>query len=239
MNTQSKTVLILVLGCAFFFWGCENKDSESTKTAQELAAVKAELAAAREQTAKLKTELAASQQEAAFLNSVITKIEAAHEDMESPPAKKSEISSEDIDKLRTEIKMLSQERDLLRRKVKTLTAQRNAPAAAPKTPSPLIIDSPLEQAKPPKSEIEPPQNTETAEKLQAAPSDSQSKDLQLAKKLQDAQSYVQSGNWQAAERLMMEIRAADPNYPGIDRLNSQIQNVKAQLTMPGALGRTH
>jgi hypothetical protein len=60
----------------------------------------------------------------------------------------------------------------------------------------------------------------------------ESKPLQnasLATKLQEAESYLNATNWQAAERLFWEIRAADANYPGLDALNSRIQNLKSRL----------
>jgi hypothetical protein len=51
----------------------------------------------------------------------------------------------------------------------------------------------------------------------------------LAKKLQEAESYLNARNWQAAERLFWEINATDANYPGLDALNSRIQNLKSRL----------
>lgn len=236
MNFNSKNVLILVLGCAVFFCGCRKKNPEQEKMTQELASVKTELAAAREQAAELKMELEAAQQEAESLKLAIAEEQISQEAAQAESTNTNEISSTDVDKLRAEIKTLLEERDLLRRKVKMLTTQKNNVTAAPKTPSPSTIDSPKQQTAPPKTATQPQQDIKPAEKPQAAPSASQTKDAQLAQKLLDAQSYVQSGNWQAAERLMMEIRTEDPNYPGISELASQIQNVKARLMTPGTPG---
>ena len=62
-----------------------------------------------------------------------------------------------------------------------------------------------------------------------SPSAKPAHDPALVKKIQEAESYVQAGNWQAAERLFLEIQAADPNYPGLDALNSRIQNMKTRI----------
>jgi hypothetical protein len=62
-----------------------------------------------------------------------------------------------------------------------------------------------------------------------APASKPLQNASLATKLQEAESYLNATNWQAAERLFWEIRATDANYPGLDALNSRIQNLKSRL----------
>lgn len=50
----------------------------------------------------------------------------------------------------------------------------------------------------------------------------------LAAKLQQAQSQLNAGNWQAAEKLLMEIRSANSNYPGVAALASRVEFEKAK-----------
>jgi hypothetical protein len=90
-----------------------------------------------------------------------------------------------------------------------------APTPMPTDVNDTAIDFYETQFKPDMSEL-PAQSS-------AAPQ----KEVALAKKFQEAESYVQAGNWQAAERLRVEISEVNPNYMGLDSLNSMINNAKA------------
>jgi hypothetical protein len=54
----------------------------------------------------------------------------------------------------------------------------------------------------------------------------------LATQLQEAQAYLDADNWQAAERLILKIRAANPNYPGLAALASTVEKEKAKSKTP-------
>ena len=51
----------------------------------------------------------------------------------------------------------------------------------------------------------------------------------LATQLQEADAQVNAGNWQVAERLLLEIRAENPNYPGLAALASRVEIEKAKV----------
>ena len=78
----------------------------------------------------------------------------------------------------------------------------------------------------PPSGVDQSQNQTDKPKVAAQPQAVKPQNDPLAKKLQEAESYVAAGNWQAAERLLLEIRVTEPNYPGLDALNSRVQNMK-------------
>jgi soluble cytochrome b562 len=50
----------------------------------------------------------------------------------------------------------------------------------------------------------------------------------LEQKLNETNSYVQSGNLEAAEKTINDIRSIDPEYPGLDSVNSRFEAAKAQ-----------
>lgn len=50
----------------------------------------------------------------------------------------------------------------------------------------------------------------------------------LAAELQEAEAKANAGNWQAAEQMLVEIRAANPNYPGVSVLASRVETQKAK-----------
>jgi hypothetical protein len=47
-------------------------------------------------------------------------------------------------------------------------------------------------------------------------------------KLQEADSYIQAGNLDAAQRIIMEITAKAPEYPGLDAVNARLQQAKVE-----------
>lgn len=50
----------------------------------------------------------------------------------------------------------------------------------------------------------------------------------LEQKLSEANSQLQAGNIEAAEKIINDIRSIDPEYPGLDSVNSRFEAAKAQ-----------
>jgi septal ring factor EnvC (AmiA/AmiB activator) len=218
---KSNFVLISILAViAVVFCGCEKKDVQQEKMARELASVKAELVTMQEQVTALQAALATARQEIAAIKTELAEGQAGQKKIQNESQLSYNRLSHDVEKLRAELKSASQVRDQLQEKVRTLTVEKKEAEARVNTESQTTYGL-RQQVKELEAKLEPLQNA------------------QLAKKLQDAESYVQSGNWQAAEQLMVEIRSVNPNYPGLDALNSRINIVRSQPTTPnGSSGQT-
>lgn len=122
------------------------------------------------------------------------------------------------DALTTELKTtkakmnaISRNRDELTQQVRSLTKEKNSLITMITAASPSAAPKPKEEIKKDPIVVKPSQNAS------------------LAIKLQEAESFIGAGNWPAAERVLGEIRAIDANYPGLDVLNSRIQNLKSRL----------
>jgi hypothetical protein len=55
---------------------------------------------------------------------------------------------------------------------------------------------------------------------------------ELQRKLEDANSYISAANVSAAEKVINEIRAHDPSFPGLDAASSRLEELKAQMADP-------
>jgi chromosome segregation ATPase len=206
--TIGAAISLLVLPCA-----CDRNNPEVEQTRKELKDAQKTLAEMQAVLQKIKADINDVQNEKKLLN---TQFEQAKTDLQ--PASKAldqfnrqaDALAAELETAKAKITSVTKSIDELQQRVSAFKTERNEGFAEVKP-----------QAAPGANSYKPNEQTNKPHAV-AKPQH----DPSLARKLQEAESYVQAGNWQAAERLLLEIQAADPNYPGLDALNSRVQNMK-------------
>jgi chromosome segregation ATPase len=191
---------------------CKPNEAEITRAQMELKDVKAALENTQADLKKMEADMNGVQSERDSLKSSLEKTKAeltsitrAYDRLQQ----QSGAIEKELEGARAELAAAARKRDELLEKVRLLTKEKNDVITMIASAAPADIPKLQEEIK--KNPAKPLQNAA------------------LAAKLQEAESYVQAGNWQAAERLFLEIQAVDPAYPGLDALNSRIQNMKTLL----------
>jgi chromosome segregation ATPase len=194
------------------FSSCDRKDPEETQ--KELKEAQRGLAEMQASLRKMRADINNVQTEKKLLD---TRLEKAQTEL-APALKASDQFKQqadalaaDLEKTKAKIASVTKSLDELQQQISTLRTLKND--ALPKVNTQASSAAPAYQP------------TQTSNQSPAKPQ----YDPALAIKLQEADSYVQAGNWQAAERLFLEIQKANPNYPGLDALNSRVQNMKTRI----------
>jgi chromosome segregation ATPase len=229
MKLEKLVIIALIIVLPMFLGACDSHDPVIGKIDSELKETKAALAETQSELKETKAALKKTQAALEKMQADVTDIEnekdALEDQLEETQAKlksaqkaftklqqRTDACMKELETTQAERAAVLRKCDELQQQVQSLTKEKNAVIAKVVTASPADIPKLQEEIKKDPAAAKPLQNAT------------------LAAKLQEAESYISVGNWQAAERLLVEIRATDANYPGLDILNSRIQNLKSRLT---------
>lgn len=221
MKFEKITIIALIVVLPMFLGACDSSDPGIGKIDSELKETKAVLA---ETQSKLTDTQAALEKMQAEVKNIENEKDSLEDQLEETQTKlksaqdaftklqqRVDACMKELETTKADKAAAIRSRDELQQQVQSLTKEKNDVIDM------VVSASPADM---PKVQEEIKKNPTAAKSAQNA---------SLARKFQEAESYISAGNWQAAERLLWEIRAIDANYPGLDTLNSRIQNLKSQL----------
>jgi|GEM_PF-6864936 chromosome segregation ATPase len=200
---------------------CDRNTPTTDKTRLELKETKAALANTQAALKKKEGELKDLQSQKLSLEDQLEKSTTRLKSTQQAFDKlqlRANLLIKELETTKTEMTAMTRKRDQLQQQVRMLTKTKEKNAVTPQ----LAPVSPADIPKVQEEIQQKPQTDSTSHNT-----DIPQQNAALSQKLQEAESYIGVGNWQAAERLLWEIRAIDASYPGLDTLNSRIQNLKA------------
>ena len=215
MKLKTLITIAVAVSLTVLLGACDRSGPPAVdeKTQLELKETKATLAKVQASLEKMEVDINDMQNQKSALEDELEKIKIklkstlqAYDQLQQQTG----VLAKELETTKSEMAEVTRKRDELQQQVQLLAKEKNDVIAMVVSATPSDMPKIQEEIK----------KNPAAKPLQNAA---------LAVKLQEAESYLNAGNWQAAERLLFEIRAVDADYPGLEALNSRIQNLKAQL----------